>query len=185
MTKGLSASWKEQSSSAFCRYDSATTAHCRYDSAATAHWSVTIGPRLQTKWKSSERGAACRHTRQLKWRKCLTFYCEHQKRNLLSRKNHHWILPSATSDHSTSSIRACLKIYITFNLPFLLSSPTRSFPHDAFQPTDPNDLIYSHYCFGIFIYLIYVFLLLWLCILIVCLCMTTLTEVFPCFFPQL
>jgi hypothetical protein len=29
---------------------------------------------------------------------------------------------------------------------------------------------------------IYVFLLLWLCILIVCLCMTTLTEVFPCFF---
>jgi hypothetical protein len=27
-----------------------------------------------------------------------------------------------------------------------------------------------------------VFLLLWLCILIVCLCMTTLTEVFPCFF---
>ena len=30
---------------------------------------------------------------------------------------------------------------------------------------------------------IYVFLLLWLCIL-VCLCMTTLTEVFPCFFPS-
>ena len=29
---------------------------------------------------------------------------------------------------------------------------------------------------------IYVFLLLWLCILSVCLCMTTLTEVFPCFF---
>ena len=29
---------------------------------------------------------------------------------------------------------------------------------------------------------IYVFLLLWLCILIVCLCMTTLTEVIPCFF---
>ena len=29
---------------------------------------------------------------------------------------------------------------------------------------------------------IYVFLLLCLCILIVCLCMTTLTEVFPCFF---
>jgi len=29
---------------------------------------------------------------------------------------------------------------------------------------------------------IYVFLLLWLCILTVCLCMTTLTEVFPCFF---
>jgi len=29
---------------------------------------------------------------------------------------------------------------------------------------------------------IYVFLLLWLCILIVCLCMTTMTEVFPCFF---
>jgi len=29
---------------------------------------------------------------------------------------------------------------------------------------------------------IYVLLLLWLCILIVCLCMTTLTEVFPCFF---
>jgi len=29
---------------------------------------------------------------------------------------------------------------------------------------------------------IYVFLLLWLCIPIVCLCMTTLTEVFPCFF---
>ena len=29
---------------------------------------------------------------------------------------------------------------------------------------------------------IYVFVLLWLCILIVCLCMTTLTEVFPCFF---
>jgi hypothetical protein len=29
---------------------------------------------------------------------------------------------------------------------------------------------------------IYVFLLLRLCILIVCLCMTTLTEVFPCFF---
>jgi len=28
---------------------------------------------------------------------------------------------------------------------------------------------------------IYVFLLLWLCILIVCLCMSTLTEVFPCF----
>ena len=27
-----------------------------------------------------------------------------------------------------------------------------------------------------------VFLLLWLCILIVCLCLTTLTEVFPCFF---
>jgi hypothetical protein len=27
-----------------------------------------------------------------------------------------------------------------------------------------------------------VYLLLWLCILIVCLCMTTLTEVFPCFF---
>jgi len=29
---------------------------------------------------------------------------------------------------------------------------------------------------------IYVFLLLCLCILIVCLCMTTLTELFPCFF---
>jgi hypothetical protein len=29
---------------------------------------------------------------------------------------------------------------------------------------------------------IYVFLLLWLCILIVCLLMTTMTEVFPCFF---
>jgi hypothetical protein len=29
---------------------------------------------------------------------------------------------------------------------------------------------------------IYVFLLLWLCIITVCLCMTTLTEVFPCFF---
>jgi len=29
---------------------------------------------------------------------------------------------------------------------------------------------------------IYVFLLLWLCILIVCLCMTTLTEIFLCFF---
>jgi hypothetical protein len=29
---------------------------------------------------------------------------------------------------------------------------------------------------------IYVFLLLWICILTVCLCMTTLTEVFPCFF---
>jgi hypothetical protein len=29
---------------------------------------------------------------------------------------------------------------------------------------------------------IYVFLLLWLCILIVCLCVTTLPEVFPCFF---
>ena len=29
---------------------------------------------------------------------------------------------------------------------------------------------------------IYIFLLLWLYILIVCLCMTTVTEVFPCFF---
>jgi hypothetical protein len=137
MTNVLSASWKENSSSAFCRHDSATTTH---------------GPRLQTKWNRSECGAACPHTRQLKWRKCLTFHCEHQKRNLLSWKNHHWILPSATSDHCTSSISTCLKIYITFNLPFLLSSPTRSFPHDAFQPTDPNDLIYSHYCLGISIY---------------------------------
>jgi hypothetical protein len=32
---------------------------------------------------------------------------------------------------------------------------------------------------------IYVFLLLWLRVLILCLCMTTLTEVLPCFFPQL
>ena len=137
-----SASWKENSSSAFCRYDNATT----------AHWNVTIGPRLQAKWNSSERGAACRHTRQLKWRKYLTLYCEHQKINLLSWKNHHWILPSATSDHSTSSILTFLKICITFNLPFLLPSPTWSCPHDAFQPTDQNNPIYSHYCLGIFIY---------------------------------
>jgi hypothetical protein len=105
-----------------------------------------IGPRLQAKWNSSERGAACRHTRQLKWRKCLTIYCEHQKRNLL-----HWILPSATSDDSTSSICTYLKICITFNLPCLLSSPTWSFLRDAFQPTDPNNLIYRHLCLRIFI----------------------------------
>ena len=34
----------------------------------------------------------------------------------------------------------------------------------------------------LFYNVIYVFLLLWLCILIGCLCISTLTEVFPCFF---
>ena len=42
-------------------------------------------------------------------------------------------------------------------------------------------------CMVLFLFdnVIYVFLLLRLRILIVCLCMATLTEVFPCFFPQL
>jgi len=96
-----SASWKENSSSVFCSYDNATT----------THWNVTIGPWHQAKWNSSERGAACRHTKQLKWRKCLTFYCEHQKKKLLSWKNHQWILPSATSVHSTSSVPMRIKIH--------------------------------------------------------------------------
>jgi magnesium-transporting ATPase (P-type) len=53
-------------------------------------------------------------------------------------------------------------------------------------------VFYEHYYHNVFINVymvlflfnnvIYVFLLLWLCILTVCLCMTTLTEVFPCFF---
>ena len=61
--------------------------------------------------------------------------------------------------------------------------------------TDKYRLLLSHsFIFFMFYFLItvymvsflfdnviYVFLLLWLCILIVCLCMTTLTEVFPCF----
>jgi hypothetical protein len=40
----------------------------------------------------------------------------------------------------------------------------------------------SIYGFILFDNVIYVFFLLCLCILIICLCMTTLTEVFPCFF---
>jgi hypothetical protein len=53
--------------------------------------------------------------------------------------------------------------------------------------------IYFLYClgsifyqcrYGLFLFdnVIHVLLLAWLCILIVCLCITTLTEVFPCFF---
>jgi len=62
-------------------------------------------------------------------------------------------------------------------------------------PLDKDDHILSYSSGSIFINVykvlflfntvIYVFLLLCLCILIVCLCMTTLTEGFPCFFPQL
>ena len=45
-------------------------------------------------------------------------------------------------------------------------------------------IFFINVCVVLFLFdnVIYVFLLLWLCILIVCLCMTTLTEVFPCFF---
>jgi len=60
-------------------------------------------------------------------------------------------LPEDTSVHSTSPIPPYLKICISFNLPFSLSSPAWSFPHEAFQPTDPNNPIYSLYCLAIFI----------------------------------
>jgi hypothetical protein len=101
---------------------------CNYNTLKCNDWTSTPG--------KMEQQRACRclsphETTKMKEMSSPLLWTPEKKCTIM-KEPHHWILPSATSNHSTYSIRTYLKIRITFNLPFF---------------TFISHLVFSPWCF--------------------------------------